>query len=189
MADMLRVYPAYIKGEPEKVLSTDQTFIQIWAALSCSRTDAINRIFEEGLAKLADSSELEGRIDGKSLAIFRKWQEIQTKISEKSQLELIYEHSALDEFQTFCDKHEIDHEDFLRVYRLDLPTSRAKSKVMEDWIRYMLSDGDERSVQDIKYAAEIEGVATNDDDWNLMKNIASQKGYSGNAKRGYWKLD
>jgi len=188
MTKILRVYPAYIKDEPEIVLKTDQTFIEVWAALGKSRTEAINEIFTAGLDRLAESKELEGKIDKRGLAIFRKWQKLRVKIIEKEQLEFIYEQSTLEEFKQFCEENEIDHESFLKDYQLHLPTPRAKSKIMEDWIGYMLAENVEVEVDEIRQAAEMEGVITNEDDWNLMKNIASRKGYSGNAKRGYWKL-
>jgi len=188
MAEMLRVYPAYIKGGPEEVLATDEKFIKVWAALGDSRTKAINRIFREGLNLLANSKELEGKIDKRAFAISRKWLEKQARVIEKGQLEYIYEQSTLEEFKQFCEENEIDHESFLENYQLQLPTPRAKSKVMEDWIGYTLAGGMEVEVDSIRQAAEVKGIVTSEDDWNLMKNIASRKGYSGNARRGYWKL-
>lgn len=183
-----RVYPAYVKGEPEEIFAIEKMFIEVWAALGISKTKTINRAFSEGLRVLADSKELEGKIDSRSLAIFKKWQEIQAKISERSQLELIYEHTDPQEFQEFCNKNDIDYEAFLQRYRLDLPSNKAKSKVLDDWIRYYLADGNEADVHDIRDMAETEGIIASEDDWNLMKNIASRNGYSGSARRGYWKL-
>lgn len=188
MTKILRVYPAYIKDEPEVVLKTDQTFIEVWAALGKSRTETINDIFTVGLEQLAKSKKLEGKIDKRGLAIFRKWQKLRVRIIEKEQLEFIYEQSTLEEFKQFCEENEIDHESFLEDYQLRLPTPRAKSKIMEDWIGYMLAGDMEVEVDSIRQAAEVKGIVANEDDWNLMKNIASRKGYSGNARRGYWKL-
>lgn len=188
MAEMLRVYPAYIKGTPDKVLPLEEKFIRVWAALGGSRTDVINSAFTEGLELLANSEKLEGKLDKRGFAISRKWLEKQVKVIEKEQLEYIYEQSTLEEFKQFCEKNEIDHESFLEDYQLHLPTVRAKSKVMEDWIGYMLASDVEVEVDSIRQAAEVKGIVANEDDWNLMKNIASRKGYSGNARRGYWKL-
>lgn len=188
MTKILRVYPAYIKDEPEVVLKTDQTFIEVWAALGTSRTEAINHIFTVGLEQLAGSKELEGKIDKRGLAIFRKWQKLRVRVIEKEQLEFIYEQSTPEEFKQFCEENEVDHESFLKDYQLRLPTPKAKSKVMEEWIGYTLAGDVEVEVGSIRQAAEMEGVVSSEDDWNLMKNIASRKGYSSNARRGYWKL-
>lgn len=188
MVEILRVYPAYIKGTPDKVLPFEEKFIRVWAALGGSRTEVINSAFTKGLEVLAESEELEGKLDKRSFAISRKWLEKQARVIEKEQLEYIYEQSTLEEFKQFCEENEIDHESFLKDYQLHLPTPRAKSKIMEDWVSYMLAGNAEVEVDEIRQAAEMEGVITNEDDWNLMKNIASRKGYSGNARRGYWKL-
>jgi len=188
MSEMLKVYPAYIKGPPEEVLPTEETFVKIWAAMGCSRTKAINEIFEAGLDAVLDKNEeLKSVVDSSAMAIKKKWQEKIAAVSRQGQLEYIYEHSTLDEFIGFCTENGIDHEAFLEGYRIDTAETKTKSENMTSWLKYILADGEEYSVGDIKESAEIDKVVNNDSDWRLMKSVASQKGYSSGGRRGYWR--
>ena len=186
MSKIVRVYPAYIKGEPSEVLEIDKAFHDIWAKLRCSRTDAINEIFQEGLKVVAEREDL-GHSTKRAIEIYEKWRQVNLELAEKAKIEFIYEHSTLDGFREWCQKVGINDAEFLNDYMINLPSAGAKSKIIGDWIEYALADGKEHSVDDIRSEAMMEGVVSDDGDWNLMKNIASQKGYSGNAKRGYWK--
>ena len=188
MSEMLKVYPAYIKGPPEEVAPLDETFLKVWAAMGCSRTKAINDIFRAGLTTVLDKNEeLKSTVDVSALAIIKKWQEKVASVGRKEQLEYIYEHSTLDEFVEFCEENKIDHEGFLEEYRITVMATRTKSDVIAHWLKYTLADGEEYSAEDIREAAEIEGVVENDMDWSLVKNIASKEGYSSGGKRGYWR--
>lgn len=187
MSEMLKVYPAYFKGTAEDILPVDETFLKIWAAMGCGRTKAINNVFEAGLwAVLDKDDELKKVVDTSALAIKKKWQEKMAQVTRQGQLEYIYEHSTLDEFIGFCRENEIDHEAFLEGYRVDTAETRTKSENMASWLKYILADGEEYGIGDIKEAAKIDKVVNDDLDWSLMKKVASQKGYSSGGRRGYW---
>jgi len=187
MTESLKVYPVCSRGTREEVITIELQFIKIWAVLGGSRTDAINRIWFAGLKALAESEELEGKIDKRAIAIIEKWREIIAGSSTNSMLEQIYENTEYDVFVEFCKENEIDHEKFLKDYRLKLPDSTNKSKVMADWLKYTLADGNEYRAVDIKEAAEIDRVIVSESDWSLMKHVASREGYSSGGKHGYWR--
>jgi len=189
MPKMSRTFPVYISGEPEEVSSTEQRFTRVWAAIGKSKTGAIREIFYKGLdayeEELSDKGELKDD-DKQSLVIGKKWYEITKKVADKGRLEYLYEHMPLEEFIEFCSENSIDYETFLHSYRFSTAGGASKSKSMSDWLAYTLMDGEEKSVQEIREAAETEAVVSTDNDWNLMKYVASQKGYSG-GRRGYWR--
>jgi len=187
MTESLKVYPVCSRGTREEVITIELQFIKIWAVLGGSRTDAINRIWFAGLKALIGSEELEGKIDKKAIAIIEKWREVIAGSSTRSMLEQIYENTEHDSFVQFCKDSEIDHEEFLKDYRLRLPDNTSKSQVMEGWLKYTFADGNEYKAVDVRKAAEIEGVVNNESDWSLMKHVASKEGYSSGGRHGYWR--
>lgn len=187
MPDVLRVYPAYIKGSAEEVLVIDQQFLKVWAAIGDSRTKVINKIFQAGLETLMESDELEGQIDKTGFNIYRKMQEVNSRLMQKNNLEFLYEHLELDEFIQFCDSNKLDHETFLIDYRAAPPSRQARSKIINDWLKWRLADGEYHPVVEIREAMIEQDVIINND-WDYVKNIASREGYSNNDKRGHWKI-
>lgn len=186
MSDSVYVYPAYIRGTKEELVVVELEFGRIWSALKCSRTDAINEVFLAGMVALPERKDLAGKVDNQAIAIYSKWREVVSGESKQTMLEQIYEAMDLQEFREFCEQYGVDHEQFLKAYMMSPPTTQAKSKTMENWLKYILGDGEEYQIVDVRAAAEIEEVVQNDSDWNLMKNVASRMGYSSGGKRGYW---
>jgi hypothetical protein len=186
MSDSVRVYPAYMRGTKEELITIELEFGKMWAALKCSRTDAINEIFLAGMKALPEREDLADKVDNKAISVYLKWREVVAGESTQTMLEQIYEAMELEEFREFCDHNSIDHERFLKAYMMNPPTTQAKSKTMESWLNYILGDGEEYEASDVRSAAEIEQVVHNDSDWNLMKNVASRMGYSSGGRRGYW---
>lgn len=190
-ARVLRVYPAYIDGSPSEVMPIDKQFLEVWAALGCSRTAAINKVFIAGLEAMGQSKALEGKVDQRAWAIHRKWQETMVMETQWSQLEYIYSKLGLDKFREWCDQNGIDHATFLDDYEMRVPDSTSsRSEAIGQWLDRLLASGEEYKVEDIREAAELDGIVRNghaDDDWSLLKYVASKKGYSG-GRRGYWKV-
>lgn len=186
MADPVKVYPAYFKGDA--IDQIDDMFLKIWAAKGVSRTIVINEIFEAGLKAMLDKDgELKEKVDASSLAIRRMYKEKMAQARDKEQLDFIYESSGLDEFVEFCERNGIDHEKFLITYKTTMPTTKTKSESMARWLEKILGSGEEYSVEDMRDAAEEDRMVLDDSDWNLMKTVASREGYSKGGKRGYWK--
>lgn len=181
---IIRVFPAYIKGPPAKVLAVDERFIKLWAAYKGSRTDAINKVFEAGLEAEEKREDLE---TPQTTAIQKKHQDVMQELATQGELEFIYEHLSRPEFVSFCKENDIDYQKFLKNYGIKLPSVGTKSKIMKDWLKYVLADGDEHAIADIKEKAKIEHIVRDETDWSLMKNVASRAGYSGSGERGCWR--
>ena len=186
-----RTFPVYVSGEPEEVGEVEGRFMKVWAALGKSKTETIVSIFSKGLEalwkELTERGELKESSDDKqSQAISKKWYEITQKVAGKERLEYLYERMPLEEFIEFCSENSIDYETFLHDYRFSTAGGASKSKSMSDWLAYTLADGEERSVYEVREAAEAERLVSSDRDWNLMKYVASQAGYS-SGRRGYWR--
>lgn len=184
---ILRVFPAYMSGDAGYIYKIDKRFIKVWAALKVSRTKAINKIFLSGLETMEDKLELEGMLDERSFAIHRQRQEIEATLAEQNDLEFIYEHSSLEDFQLFCKEKGIDVDSFLASYEYKVPRPQSRSRMMESWLDDLLVDGETQSVENIKTAAQEARIVIDDNDWNLMSNIASRKKYSANAPHGAWR--
>lgn len=186
MSDSVYVYPAYIRGTKEELVTIELEFGKLWVALKCSRSDAINEIFLAGMEALPKREDLADKVDNRAIAIYSKWRKIVSSDSTQTMLEQIYETMELNEFREFCEQSNVDHERFLKAYMMNPPTTQAKSKTMESWLNYILGNGEEYQIADVRDAAEIEQIVQDDSDWNLMKNVASRMGYSSGGKRGYW---
>jgi len=187
MAQVIRVYPVYSRGSPDEVLELETQFIKVWAALGTSKTGAINHIWFAGLKAVSD--ELGDKVDGKTIAIITKLEALrrQADSSDQELLAELYERMGLADFGEFCEAHEIDYEEFLRTYAIKSPTPATKTQAMLEWLKELLANGEEYEVGDIKAAAEIEGIIRDEQDWSLMKNVASREGYSSAAGRGFWR--
>lgn len=188
MPQVHKVYPAFIKGSSEEVMAFDEQFLTIWAALGCSKTKAINQVFQAGLEAIVQLDEFEGQVDKTGFNIYRKIREINSRRTLKGNLEFLYEHLPLDEFRQFCTTNDIDADHFLKMYRAAPPSPDAKGKIINDWLQEHLADHNEHAITDIQKAIMEQDIIVSKDDWNYVKNIASREGYSSNAKRGYWKL-
>lgn len=99
---------------------------------------------------------------------------------------------GVNEFKEWADEHNIDQGVVDQVeanYEFTSKFGSSTDRVEQElyWLRNLLSDGNPVHTTQIRDFAEKDGLVTNDQEWNNLKNTASRYDYTG-EKHAHWKL-
>ena len=133
--------------------------------------------------KLSDLSEDE----------FKKWQiaqeinRIHIENMDFHELQIIYKERGRDYLIEFCEKYNIDCQNFLK--RISWPNEKIKGSDRDkDWLFDYFSDKGEVEVPIVKKDALSDGIIHNlDRDWRRLAKTAERTGYT-DGRHGFWKL-
>ena len=182
-------FTAFYRDTPEAINNLKQRFVAVQNALGCSKTRAVTRIFEAGLAAM--ERENHDKLDPMRAAFARKRQELEQRRNILEQLTAFYGQMSLEEFLAFCEESRAPEDlvgEFLAGYTWQNTDQRWATRA-HDFLRQILASGEPLDTKTIRATAvDAEIIADTPDEWARMRALASRNGLTNCPKHGHWQL-
>jgi hypothetical protein len=148
-------------------------------------SDGCFDLLDLGLSAMEEKLKSEGK-KVRNHALSQELERERASSEEKRLLARLYEKKGLDNFVEYCKQEGIEWEPFLMEYDLERATSSTRSQRIRRFLDISFRDVSERSASELKEIAERDGIINCDEDWNLMKVVAHNDGYT-TGTPGKWR--